>query len=270
MTSPSPHLVLPRPRPDARLRLFLFHHAGGSHMLFRDWPALLPDDWEVCLIAYPARLRLHREPMPPSLIDLAALLRPTLAGRLDRPYAFFGHSMGALVAYQLTLDLMREGAPLPAWLGLSGFEAPHRAPKKTRERSLHRHDDATLRRELAALGGTPAGFLDDEANWRAVARLIRADLGLFETWRGDPLAPTLPMPLSAFVGAGDRLVTEEGVSHWAYYTRHWLGHRCWPGDHFWFAADPRPLLDALRADIGRALALGGAAGVTRAAAAAPA
>ncbi|WP_085317158.1 thioesterase II family protein [Derxia lacustris] len=255
MTAPDhPHLVLPRPRPDARLRLFLFHHAGGSHLVFRDWAARLPDDWEVCLLAYPGRLRLHRLPLPPSLAELAALLRPALDGRLDRPFAFFGHSMGALVAYQLTLELLRDGAPLPAWLGLSGFEAPNRAPKKTRERSLHRFDDAGLRRELAALGGTPAGFLDDEANWQAVARLIRADLALFETWRADPLAPTLPMPVSAFVGAQDRLVTEEGVTHWAYFTQRWLGHRRYEGDHFYFAADPAPLLAALQADVARALA----------------
>jgi len=253
MTALSPHLVIPLPRPDARLRLFLFHHAGGSHMVFRDWIARLPDDWEICLLAYPARLRLHREPLPPSLGALAALLRPALAGRLDRPFAMFGHSMGALVAYQTVLDLMRDGAPLPAWLGISGFEAPNRARKKTRERSLHRYDDAGLRRELAALGGTPAGFLDDDAAWGALARLIRTDLGLFETWQADPLAPSLPMPVSAYVGANDRLVTAEGVAHWEFFTRHWLGHHRFEGDHFYFAGNPAPLLDRMQRDIDTAL-----------------
>lgn len=247
----SPYVIRPQPRPEAACRLFLFHHAGGSFSVFRDWVPSMPRDVELCLLSYPGRLGLHRIPMPDSLEDLAELLQGAIEPLLDRPYALFGHSMGGLMAYQLARNLCGSGAALPFWVGVSGFEAPSRVRRKTRERSLHLYDDEALRRELLALGGTPDDILRDDQFWQPFMNLIRGDLRLFERWRPDPRAPTLPVPLSSFVGDADRLVGVQGCAYWEYFTTDWRGLDVLPGGHFYFLSDPGALVGRILDQIER-------------------
>lgn len=237
MTRRAPYLVTLDPRPNARCRLFMFHHAGGSYSVFRGLGAALPDWIEASMICYPERMALHRDPLPDDLLGLARRLTERMAPLFDKPFALFGHSMGGQVAYQITLDLLAQGSTLPFWLGISAFEAPSRASKRTRDRSLHLYSDDALRQHLEALGGTPAAILEDDA-WRQFSTLIRKDLRLFERWIFAPDSPTLAIPLTAFVGDRDPLVSAAGCDLWTYFTHHWRGLKTLSGDHFYFLDQP--------------------------------
>src|SRR5438552_7109196 len=113
-----------KPRPHAAVRLFCFPYAGGGASAFRCWPDALPASIEVCPVQLPGRETRFREPPYTRLAPLAEALGHALRPFLDRPFAFFGHSMGALVAFELTRWLRRAGGPQPAHLFVSACAAP--------------------------------------------------------------------------------------------------------------------------------------------------
>lgn len=113
-----------RPVDDPAVRLFLLHHAGGSHLLYRGWTRLFPDDWDICLLDAPGRGNAQALPLIADGAGLVAYFGEALAPLMDRPFAFFGHSVGARVAYGLTHHLADTGRRLPLWLGVSSFRAP--------------------------------------------------------------------------------------------------------------------------------------------------
>ncbi|MGW2377499.1 thioesterase II family protein [Kitasatospora sp. NPDC001683] len=233
-------VTCPRPRPDATLRLFLFHHAGGSHLLYRGWEQLFPGDWELCLVDAPGRGRLSDRPALTDADELTDFLERELAPWLDRPYAFFGHSMGALVAYELAGRLARPGRRAPLWLGLSSCGAPstgHGAGPSAR----HHLSDAELRDWLRAVGATPPAVLDDDLLWRVFAPTFRNDFALVDTWRPDLAAEPLPVALSAFGGGADLLVDRPRLAAWERHTRDYRGLHVYQGDHF-YLADHRHLV----------------------------
>jgi len=239
------------------LRLFVFHHAGGSHLLYRDWPGLLPSSWDVRLLDAPGRGRLTGEPQIDDARTLAGFFRRRLAADLSGPFAFFGHSMGALIAYELTQQLAAEGQRLPVWLGLSARGAPRPAGDGTR-----RHDlpDDELRLHLAAMGGTPLEVLQDADLWEMFAPALRNDLKLVESWRPLPGAPALSMPVSVYGGDGDVVVPPERLAGWEQHCARFMGLRMFDGGHFYFQADPRTLLQQVARDATAALNAPGAAG----------
>ncbi|MBB1242388.1 thioesterase [Streptomyces durbertensis] len=236
-THPSPHSPTtraahcPRPVPGAALRLFLFHHAGGSHLLYRDWVRHFPADWEVHLLDAPGRGRLSHLPACPDVESLVDFFRDEIVLAMDRPFAFFGHSMGGLAAYELTNRLAAEGLPEPVWLGLSARGAPrlHGEPE-----NRHAMPDDELRRHLAAMGGTPPEVLADEDVWQLLSPMIRNDLRLVETWRPRPGTPPLRVPLSVFGGTEDVVVPPSRLTAWERHARRFLGLHLFEGDHFYF------------------------------------
>ncbi|NKY14741.1 thioesterase II family protein [Streptomyces somaliensis] len=220
----------PRPVPGAALRLFLFHHAGGSHLLYRDWVAHFPADWEIHLPDAPGRGRLADLPACADAERLVDFFLDGIVPVTDRPFAFFGHSMGGLVAYELTNRLAAEGLPLPVWLGLSARGAPRQpGPADTR----HRLPDADLRRHLVRMGGTPPEVLDDPDVWQLFEPMIRNDLRLVETWSPRPRTPPLTVPLSVFGGTDDVVVPPERLAAWERHAERFLGLHLLDGDHFY-------------------------------------
>ncbi|WP_257003856.1 thioesterase domain-containing protein [Streptomyces sp. SA15] len=241
-----------RPVADPRLRLFVFHHAGGSHVTYRALARELPEDWEVCLVDAPGRGRLtHEEPLaePRSLVDR---VHDDLLVWLDRPFAFFGHSMGGLLCHDLTLRLDRDGLPLPRWLGLSARGAP--APDGgTGEEQRHLLPSAELRAVIARLGGTPEAVLRDDELWSLVEPVLRADLRIVETWRFDAADRLPPVPLAVFGGTHDPMVTPARLAAWADRTSAFQGLRLFPGHHFYFTAQLPQTATRIAADVHAAL-----------------
>ncbi|MFG2367300.1 thioesterase II family protein [Streptomyces mirabilis] len=240
------------------MRLFVFHHAGGSQLMFRGWAAHFPGDWEIHVPNAPGRLMDGRVPLE-RMDDLVDHFLTELDTELTGRFALFGHSMGAAVGYALTLRLLEEGRTPPVWLGVSARTAPLPTTvdeQSATERAALRESasDEVLRRRVATMGGTPQGILDDPDLWARFEPTIRGDLHLTESWR--PPAPVpLAVPISAFAGADDPVVPVESLARWSALTRHFLGLNRFDGDHFYFQDDPGPLARRIHADIRRATAL---------------
>ncbi|MCQ4208847.1 thioesterase II family protein [Streptomyces longispororuber] len=232
------------------LRLFVLHHAGGSHLLYRDWPAGLPADWDVRLLDAPGHGLLMDQPQIADAGRLADHLLHEIAPRPDRPYALFGHSMGALLTYEITRRAVERGLPPPVWAGVSARSAPQTPRLGAR---YHHLPDADLRTRLRQLGGTPDEVLDAPDLWALFAPVIRADLRLVETWRPDPRTGALPVALSAFAGVDDRSATPGRMAGWREHSTHFLGLRVFDGGHFYFQDDPGPLLRQIERDATAAL-----------------
>jgi surfactin synthase thioesterase subunit len=243
------------------LRLFVFHHSGGSHLMYRDWPPCFPAGWEVRTPDAPGRgPRDGRLP----LRDAGALvehflneLGPDLVGR----FAFFGHSMGGLIAYELARRLVEVGRTPPLWLGVSAHGALHPDGMGARRHLL---SDAELRRELAEMGGTSPTVLAHEELWELFAPTIRADLRISETWRTKPLAAPLPIPLSVYGGTRDQVAPPHRLEGWAAASAHFMGPRLFDGDHFYFRDRLPEVAGQIQEDVRRALLLArGPSAVTR-------
>jgi surfactin synthase thioesterase subunit len=245
-------LSCPLPVPVPSLRLFLFHHAGGSHLLYRGWEENFPADWEVCPLDAPGRGRLHDLPPRESAGALVDYFRDQLSSWLDQPFAFFGHSMGALIAYELTRRLLSEGLPTPAWLGISSCGSP-RPDLWNTGRSRHTLSDADLRRWLAGVGGTPTELLENDDLWRIFRPMFRSDFKVVDTWRPDPQAPPLTVPLSVFGADDDPVVGREALEAWADHAEQFLGLHLYEGDHFYLRTHQRPLAQQIVESVAMAL-----------------
>lgn len=221
--------VVPRLNPKATVRLFCFPYAGGSARAFEAWPRSLPATVEVHAVQYPGRGFQYRQAPLTDLSSLVGLLAESIVPLLDRPFAFFGHSMGALVAFELTRALRRQGGPQPLHLYVSGFRAPQ-LPKTGPD--LHRLSDPDLVNALGKFNGTPPEVLQQEELMRLVLPAIRADFQVCETYAYQP-EPPLDCALSAFGGLEDPGVPSEKLEAWRSQTTGPFTTRMFLGDHFY-------------------------------------
>jgi medium-chain acyl-[acyl-carrier-protein] hydrolase len=226
-----------QPGPQARIRLFCFPYAGGGASIFRDWAQDLPDFVEVCPVQLPGRENRFQEALLTCLEPLIEALAGELAPQLDPPFAFFGHSMGALVAFELARRLHRDGRPLPARLLVAGCGAPS---IRTQDPPMHTLPDAEFRSRLRGLNGTPAAVFDDDELMELLLPNLRADIGLCETYTFIP-GPRLTCPISAWGGLGDDTVSHRELDVWREHTIGPFRLRMLPGDHF-FLRTAQPLL----------------------------
>lgn len=233
----SPWVVVPAPNPAARLRLFCFPYAGGGAAAYFGWGEVLPRTVELCAVQPPGREgRIAERPFDrvPPLVD--ALARE-LAPWLDRPFAFFGHSLGAVVAFELARRLRRDGRHAPLHLFASGRPAPHLPDD---EPPLHALPDDELLVELRRLRGTPDEVLQNTELMELLLPLLRADFAASETYVCAP-EPPLVVPISAYGGREDVDVPEERLAAWREQTTAAFRHVMFPGDHF-FQVENRDLV----------------------------
>ncbi|WP_193318110.1 MULTISPECIES: thioesterase II family protein [Streptomyces] len=229
MTAPGRTGYLPHaPDPAAPLRLFCFHHAGGAASVFTPLARALRPRINVVPVQLPGREQRAREPRH---LDMAALvdeLDRRLDPALDAPHAYYGHSLGALVAYRLAQRRADRSASTPATLVVGAAQAPD-LPSSAR--SLVDASDDEVTRWMMSLGGMSEILLDHPA-WlaRAVA-LTRDDLYLFASDRGDVGVP-LDCPTHAFFGTADPIVSARAAAGWARCTTGGFESHALPGGHF--------------------------------------
>jgi medium-chain acyl-[acyl-carrier-protein] hydrolase len=173
-----------------------------------------------------------------------------LAPLLNKPFAFFGHSMGALISYELARHLRRTGAPLPAHLFVSGHGAPH---LPDRNPPLHALPQAQFVEKLRELNGTPEEVLRHPELLELLIPILRADFAVCETYVHAP-EPPLDCPISAFSGLGDEYVNREELEGWREQTTGRFSVRLFPGDHFYLNTARPYLLQALARELEQTLA----------------
>ncbi len=237
-------LVSPKPNPRARLRLFCLPYAGGGAHIFRGWADSLPPSVEVSALQLPGRgTRLMEPPltrMSPLIEAIAQALRP----RLDKPFAFFGHSMGAMVGFELARALRREHHLEPAHLFVSGCHAPQIPDPNP----IHALPEIEFLRELRRLNGLPEEVLENTELLQLMLPTLRADCMITETYAYTE-EPPLRCPLTAFGGLQDPLVGRAHLEPWRDETRGTFTLRMLPGDHFFVHTAEELLLQTLHREL---------------------
>jgi medium-chain acyl-[acyl-carrier-protein] hydrolase len=226
-----------RPRPGAEVRLFCFPYAGGGASVFRDWAGRLPGHVETCPVQLPGRETRFREPAFTRVAPLVETLAKSLRPKLDQPFAFFGHSLGALVAFELSRRLQRDHGLQPTRLFVSGCGAPQTRASQT---AIHALPLAEFREELQRLNGTPAAILDNDELMELLLPTLRADFSLCETYTYID-GPPLTCPITVLGGLSDDTVSRQDLDAWCEQTTGPFRLLLLPGDHF-FLNSARPLL----------------------------
>lgn len=209
-------------------RLYCFAYAGGSASAFLDWQVSMPPHIEVCGIQLPGRGVRFGEPPVDNLPSLIRDLAPAFARTADRPFAFFGHSLGGLVAFELSRALAMMGAPLPRRLFVSGVHAPR---YRINDRNYHLLDDVGLIDVLRNYGATPPEILAQQELLTLLLPVIRADFAMAETYAYRP-GPVLPVPITALAGREDDHRSPEQVDGWSLETTAAFDAHWYDGGHF--------------------------------------
>jgi surfactin synthase thioesterase subunit len=227
-------------------RLYCFSYAGGNGMAWQDWQRSLPAHVELYSLQLPGRgARFHETPLT-SFADLIASLGGVMAAQPAKPHAYFGHSLGALVAFELARRQHRLGLAAPQQLILSGCAAPrYRQPTE----KLHLLNDRDLTQRLVELNGTPREILEHKELMALLLPIIRADMALVDDYVYRPGAK-LPIPLAVFAGNADRFAKGAEISGWAEETAVGFAEHWFEGDHFFIHASR----DAVLARLNRLLA----------------
>ena len=229
----------------SRLRLYCFSYAGGSAGVFKPWRELLDAEVDLCAIQLPGRGMRLKEPPVKSLPELVQQIAQQIANEPPGPFAFFGHSLGALVAFEVTRFLVRHQLARPVHLFASGASAPQQRSEVPR---LHEMDDEAMSAALAKYNGTPPEVLQHRELMELVAPAIRADFGIAADYVYAPGVP-LDLPIMVLQGTRDPDVNVEQAEAWRLETRgpsevHWFD-----GDHFFIEGARAQVLARVNAQL---------------------
>ena len=227
------------------MRLFCFPYAGGRASVFRTWPDGLPAEIEFYAIELPSRGRRIKEPpitrMEPLVRGIADAIEPLL----DKPFCFFGHSMGALISFELARLLRREGRPQPSHLFVSGATAPQIKDADPVKFDLPEPEFLDVIRRL---NGTPSEVLENEELLQLMLPMLRADFELLQMYEYTD-EPPFSFPITACGGLQDQEVTRQDLEGWRVQTTAAFILRNFPGDHFFLHSDRSRLLWAMSQEL---------------------
>ncbi|KID55195.1 thioesterase [Pseudoalteromonas luteoviolacea] len=219
--------LIPKPNPQATMRLFCFPYAGGSPSIFMSWLSQLPTHIEVVLIQLPGRgARLMETPYNKMNQTIAELMQHS-DFITQKPCVFFGHSLGSRVAYELALTLHKHHDTLPLQLIASGSRAPH---LKGHKAPIYHLPDAEFIAELRDLNGTPKEVLDNAELMELFLPLLRADFEIADCFQAEQ--SPLPMPINVLYGHDDIDVTSEMVDAWQDLSALPITQHAFNGGHF--------------------------------------
>ncbi|MFF3226934.1 thioesterase II family protein [Nocardia suismassiliense] len=228
-----------RPTPAPTIRLVCFPHAGGSASFYFPMSAALPETVDVLAVQYPGRQDRRTDPCVEDIGTLAERIYRAVRPWTDVPTAFFGHSMGAILAFEVAHRLERDGGVLDRL-----FASGRRAPSRHRDERVHLGDDETVVNELRRLDGTDTALLDDEEVRRMILPAIRGDYKAIETYRCPP-GRILRSPITALVGDDDEKTTLDEAHDWARHTTAAFDLCVFPGGHFYLIEQREAVLDRI-------------------------
>lgn len=230
-----------RPAQSPATRLVCLPYAGGSAPYFRPTALALDPSVDVVAIQYPGRQDRRTERPIADMMELADRLYGILSRQPALPLTLFGHSMGAVLGFELARRLEADGN-VPVHLFASG----RRAPSTHRDEAIHLRDDAGILDELRQGDGTAAVVLNDEDMMRAALPALRADYRATETYRCPPNA-TVACPITALTGDNDPKTTVAEAEAWSAHTTGPFALHTYRGGHF-FLADNAREVNALLAE----------------------
>lgn len=228
--SPKNHSWIPQfeSKPQAKLRLFCFPCAGGTTYMFRQWVNLLPPTIEICAVELPGRYRRLNEPPYQDINLLLSALSTALVPYLNKPFAFFGHSMGGLVSFELT-HLLRENYDLsPVHLFICGHRA---AQIRDPHPPTYNLNDEKFKQEIVSLGGTPQEVIDNKEMMELLMPALRADFTALDNYVYQD-KPVLDIPLTVFGGKSDPRASQTQLEAWQKQTSADFSLYMFEGQHF--------------------------------------
>lgn len=226
------------PAPDGTARLVCLPHAGGSASFYFPMAKAFGPGTEVMAVQYPGRQDRRAEPTIDSVSAYADEIFAVLRHLDDRPLALFGHSMGAVLAYEVAVRMARAGLPSPARLFVSG----RRAPSRYRDENTHQQPDEELVAELRRLGGSHQALLGDPEMLPLILPAIRGDYRAIELYQHDP-ADRLDCPVTVLVGDDDPRVSIDEARAWAEHTTGPTELEVFRGGHFYLVDHSREVID---------------------------
>lgn len=250
--APTRWFLCSEPHPAAQIRLFCFPHAGGSALLYRNWADLIRPEVEVICVEPPGRCARLREAPFTSMDCLVRAITEEITELLDKPFAFFGHSMGAAVAFELAHTLRSTHSVEPMHL----FVAGHSAPQAFSDRPTYNLPEPEFIEELCAFEGTPAEVVENPELLRLLLPLLRADFELVQTYQ-DFIRPKLNCPVTALGGAADKHVTVESLRQWSEKSSGAFYMRMFSGNHFFMRIHEKAVVGTVVTHLRRTTALFG-------------
>jgi medium-chain acyl-[acyl-carrier-protein] hydrolase len=242
----TPWFVCPRPNPKADTRLFIFPYAGGGPAAFHKWAAELPVNVEMWIAHYPGRGSRHNEPPITELDIVVEKLSQAIQPLLDKPFAFFGHSLGGLVAFELARSLRQRNLSQPDILFVSACGAPHLPDLHP---PIHALPDAEFLNAVREINGIPPEFLNYPEMLDLLLPVLRADFQAFETYRYAAIEPPLDIPITAYGGLDDPHVSRERLEGWATQTNSVFKSIYFPGGHFFINTTKDKLVRSIAAEM---------------------
>jgi len=234
-----------KPIAAAKIRIFCFPFAGGSAATFFSWRDKLSADFDLWAIEYPGHGTRRSEQPLKSLSMLVDDVAAGITPYLIRPFAFFGHSMGALVGFELLRRLQNSDGPRPVVFFASGCPAPSLAAERSGTCDL---PDTEFIEQLRSLNGTPEEVFADKELLRFVLPALRAEFQACQTYVYKT-GPRLRCPIFAYGGSVDPAVTRQNLDPWRKETAASFVMRTFPGDHFFIHTAIQMVVDALSTDL---------------------
>jgi medium-chain acyl-[acyl-carrier-protein] hydrolase len=233
----------------ARIRLFCFPYAGGGALSYRSWFEYLPPEIEICPIQLPGRENRYNEKPYTELQPLVHKILSAIRPYLDSPFAFFGHSMGATLSFELTKKLNAENLTLPLHLFVSSRRGPHIPGPNP---PLHSLPKSELIDALKSFGGIPDLIMKEPEILDFFLPTLRADICLSETYALENGIP-INVPITAFGGLQDPFTSIQELEAWRKYTRQKFRLKAFPGGHFYFREHTKELLKEISLALGNHL-----------------
>jgi medium-chain acyl-[acyl-carrier-protein] hydrolase len=221
--------------------LFCLPNAGAAASAYAGWRRLARNGVQVCPVQLPGRAERYTETPYDRTGPLVDALLDAIGDQFAGRYAFFGHSMGAAVAYELVRRLDVSTRTRPAHIFVSGRAAPHLAEPN---RALHNLPLDALIAELRVIGGTPEEVLRERDLMERLQGLLRADFAVNETYRCPEDEP-VGVPLTVLGGDHDPRASVASLHAWRPLTTGKFEVRIYPGGHFYLTERPAELVELI-------------------------
>lgn len=235
--------VCPQPNLAAETRLFIFPHAGGSPAAFNKWTV---NNVETQILHYPGRGSRFNEPFIKKIDALVEHVSQAIQPLLDKPFVFFGHSLGGWIAFELARRMRNNQLPQPQFLFVSACAAPQLPDPNP---PIHALPDREFLEALKKFNGVPAEISDQAEALNVLLPVLRADFEVVETYRFDPKEHPLDIPIIAFGGLDDERVRRERIEGWASQTNSAFKTQYFPGGHFFITTARDAVISSIAAEL---------------------